>query len=233
MSRSALDPTPSVLLSVAMSLDGCIDDDSKDRLILSNTQDWEEIDRLRAEADAILVGAGTIRADNPRLLVRSESLVQHRIASGRSPQPLKVTLTRAGDLTPDRLFFRLGESHKLVYCPQPQAEAQRARLQDSAEVIAAGNERVDLSLMLRDLAARGVKLLMIEGGTAINTQFLAENRVDELRLMIAPKLVGSATAPRIVHPNSKLADFAQNLSLVSSVLMDDCAVLHYRRRGNG
>ena len=226
-----MDPTPSVLLSVAMSLDGCIDDDSKTRLVLSNTRDWEEIDRLRAEADAILVGAGTIRADNPRLLVRSESLVQHRIASGRSPQPLKVTLTRAGDLTPDRLFFRLGESDKLVYCSRTQAEAQRARLQGSAEVIAAGSERVDLSLMLSDLASRGVKLLMIEGGTAINTQFLAENRVDELRLMIAPKVVGSATAPRIVHSDSSLVHFAEHLTLVSTQQIDDCAVLHYQRRG--
>lgn len=228
-----MDSIPSVLLSVAMSLDGCIDDDSKDRLILSNTQDWEEIDRLRAEADAILVGAGTIRADNPRLLVRSESLVQQRIAAGRSPQPLKVTLTRAGDLTPDRQFFRLGESQKLVYCAQQHADSQRQRLHGSAEVIAAGAERVDLSFMLSDLASRGVKQLMIEGGSAINTQFLAENRVDELRLMIAPKLVGSDSAPRFVQADSRLVHFAQNLTLVSSIPMGDCVVLHYRRRGQG
>jgi 5-amino-6-(5-phosphoribosylamino)uracil reductase len=91
---------PWVLLSVAMSVDGCIDDASDDRLILSNPADLNRVDAERAAADAILVGASTIRRDDPRLLVRSADRVAARVAAGRPAQPTKVTISRAGDLDP-------------------------------------------------------------------------------------------------------------------------------------
>ncbi|MBO0804992.1 MAG: dihydrofolate reductase family protein, partial [Nocardiopsaceae bacterium] len=83
---------PYTLLSCAISANGCLDDASPDRLVLSGPEDLDEVDALRAGADAILVGAGTVRADNPRLLVRSPSRVAAREAAGRPPHPLRVTL---------------------------------------------------------------------------------------------------------------------------------------------
>lgn len=71
---------PHVLLSAAQSLDGFLDDTSPERLVLSTEDDFAVVDRLRAEADAIFVGAGTVRADNPRLLVRSPELRKWRLA---------------------------------------------------------------------------------------------------------------------------------------------------------
>ena len=64
---------PYTIVSCAVSLDGCLDDASPERLILSGPEDLDEVDELRSAADAILVGAGTIRADNPRLLVRDDA----------------------------------------------------------------------------------------------------------------------------------------------------------------
>src|SRR6516165_1574324 len=89
---------PYTLVSCAVSVDGCLDDSSADRLILSGPEDLDEVDELRAAADAILVGAGTIRADDPRLLIRSPARVARREARGLPPHPLRVTLTTAGDL---------------------------------------------------------------------------------------------------------------------------------------
>lgn len=73
---------PHVLLSVATSIDGCIDDTSSTRLLLSNEEDFDRVDQVRADSDAILIGAGTLRSDNPRLLVNSGQRRAERIEVG-------------------------------------------------------------------------------------------------------------------------------------------------------
>src|ERR1017187_9048287 len=94
---------PYVLLSCAMSVDGYIDDNTPKRLILSNEEDLDRVDAVRAECDAILIGAETIRRDNPRLLVKSPARRAEREARGLPPYPLKVT---------DRKSTRLNSSHR-------------------------------------------------------------------------------------------------------------------------
>ncbi|WP_300603525.1 dihydrofolate reductase family protein, partial [Trebonia sp.] len=73
---------PYTLLSCAVSVDGCLDDASASRLILSGPADLDEVDELRAACDAILVGAGAVRADDPRLLVRDPARAARRAAAG-------------------------------------------------------------------------------------------------------------------------------------------------------
>ena len=116
---------PYVVLSCAMSLDGYIDDASPQRLILSNPADLDRVDEMRASVDAILVGAGTIRRDNPRLLVRSAERRAERIALGRPESPIKVTLTRSGDLNPAADFFAAGSGEKIVYALRPPTAETR------------------------------------------------------------------------------------------------------------
>ncbi|MFC6093729.1 RibD family protein, partial [Saccharothrix lopnurensis] len=105
---------PHVLLSVAVSVDGHIDDRGEARFPLSNAEDFDHVDRMRAESDAVLVGAGTVRRDNPRLLVNDAGRRAARVAAGRPEHPLKVTVSRAGELDPDRAFWHCGGG-KLVY----------------------------------------------------------------------------------------------------------------------
>src|SRR5690606_41217670 len=83
-----------------MSLDGFLDDDSPQRLLLSDAADFDRVDQVRAECDAIMVGARTLRSDNPRLLVAAESRRRARLAAGRPEYPLKVTVTASGALDP-------------------------------------------------------------------------------------------------------------------------------------
>lgn len=96
---------PYVVLSCAVSLDGCLDGTGEDRLVLSGEADLDRVDAERAAADAILVGAGTIRRDDPRLLIRSARRRAGRRARGRPPQPAGVTVTASGDLDPAARFF--------------------------------------------------------------------------------------------------------------------------------
>ena len=103
-----------VIVSTAVSADGYLDDRSPDRLILSTPEDWAEVHRLRAACDAILVGAETIRRDNPSLLVGDEVLHRERIDRGLPSNPVKVTLTASCRLSPEANFFTRGDQEKIV-----------------------------------------------------------------------------------------------------------------------
>jgi 5-amino-6-(5-phosphoribosylamino)uracil reductase len=114
---------PYVLLSCGMSIDGYLNAATEQRLLLSNDADFDRVDAVRAQSDAILVGAATVRRDNPRLLVRSAARQAERVARGWTPSPVKVTMTAGGeDLDPGCQFFTAGDTDKLVYCSSPAME---------------------------------------------------------------------------------------------------------------
>lgn len=180
-----------------MSLDGCIDDASPRRLLLSDEADLDRVDAERAASDAILVGANTVRRDDPRLLVRSPARRAARARRGLPASPLKVTVTRRGELDPSARFFAEmeGAAGALVYCASAAVAKARQRLGGVAEVVDAGDP-VELAWLLRDLARRGVQRLLVEGGSTIQAQLLGAGLADELHLAVAPLLVGDAAAPR-------------------------------------
>jgi 5-amino-6-(5-phosphoribosylamino)uracil reductase len=188
---------PYILLSCGMSLDGYLGSASPRRLELSNHADFDRVDAVRASCDAILVGAATVRTDNPRLLVRSKTRREARRARGLPPSPIKVTLTERLELDPGADFFTTGDTEKLVYCTSPRVVDARSRLGGVATVVD-GGRRVDLRRLTEDLGARGVERLMVEGGGNVHTQFLTSNLVDELQLVVAPFFVGDSRATRFV-----------------------------------
>lgn len=189
---------PYVLLSCAMSIDGYIDDASTERLLLSNDSDLDRVDEVRAACDAILVGAATVRRDDPRLLVRSARRRADRVARGLPPSPVKVTVTGSGDLDPTARFFTFGDGAKLVYCPSGAVEKTREQVGDVATVVD-GGEPVTAAGVVDDLADRGVRRLMVEGGGTLHCQFLTAGLADELHLVVAPFFVGDCRAPRFVR----------------------------------
>jgi 5-amino-6-(5-phosphoribosylamino)uracil reductase len=201
---------PYVLLSAAVSADGYIDDATADRLVLSDAADLDRVDEVRAGVDAILVGAGTIRADNPRLLVRSAARRAARAADGGPASPVRVTLTSRGGLDPAARFFTAeAGSERVVYAAGPVAERVREQLSGTGAVVvdlgalaagagggAGGGRAGDaggpggLGVILADLGRRGVGRLLVEGGAGVLTGFLAAGLADELQLMVAPFFVG-------------------------------------------
>jgi 5-amino-6-(5-phosphoribosylamino)uracil reductase len=189
---------PYVLLSAAMSADGYIDDASDRRLILSDAADLDRVDGVRAGCDAILVGARTVRRDNPGLAVRSAARRADREARGLPASPVRVTLTAAGDLDPAARFFAADGIGRLVYVPGGAASRVRQRLGPAATVVAA--DPLSLTWLLADLAGRGIGRLMVEGGATVLGQFLAAGLADEFQLAIAPLVVADEAAPRLLAP---------------------------------
>ena len=188
---------PYTLLSCGVSIDGYLDRGTGERLVLSNEADLDRVDDVRAGCDAILVGAATVRLDNPRLLVRKPARVRRRLAQGLDRSPVKVTVTRSADLDPCASFFTAGEGEKLVYCAGETVGEARRRLAHVATVVDAG-EPVCMGRLSEDLAARGVRRLMVEGGGTVHTQFLTADLADELQLVVAPFFVGDSRASRFV-----------------------------------
>lgn len=217
---------PYVLVSCALSIDGHIDDAAPERLVLSSAPDLDRIDELRAGCDAILVGAGTIRADDPRLVLRSAARRTARAARGLTPDPAKVTLTRSGDLDPRAEFFIAGGGAKYVYTAAVAVPDLRARLAGTIEVIDAGGA-LDLATILTDLAERGVCRLLVEGGSSVFTQFLAGGFADELSLVVAPFFVGDRGAPRMVTGGEFPWTSGRPARLTELSRIGDLAVLRY------
>lgn len=217
---------PYVLLSCAMSIDGYIDDVKDTRLLLSNDADFERVDTVRAECDAVLVGARTIRRDNPRLLVRSRARRDARIARGLPPSPTKVTLTAHGDLDPTASFFTAGNVDKIVYCASSAADRVRERLDGVAIVVDAGDP-VDLTHLLANLADRSIRRLVVEGGTATHTRFLTAGLADEAHLVVAPFFVGDSRAPRFVGDGEFPWNSRHRANLAEVQQIEDVVLLRY------
>jgi 5-amino-6-(5-phosphoribosylamino)uracil reductase len=188
---------PYTLLSCALSIDGYLGSATPRPLELSNDADFDRVDAVRASCDAIMVGAATVRNDNPRLLVRSEARREERVARGLPPSPIKVTVTERAELDPSAEFFTTGDTEKLVYCSSRRAPDARSLLGPAATVVDVGAP-VEMRRISEDLGARGVERLMVEGGGKVHTQFLTDNLVDELQLVVAPFFVGDSRAPRFV-----------------------------------
>jgi 5-amino-6-(5-phosphoribosylamino)uracil reductase len=265
---------PYVVLSCAVSIDGYLDDISDTRLLLSSDEDFDRVDGLRASCDAILVGATTVRRDDPRLLIRSAERRAERRARGLPAHPLRVTLTGSGNLDPNARLFVPPSSdddgqdddgrhddeaaalggHTLVYTSGAGAGATRSRLRTAPRVeivelgdvelgiadvgtlevrdIARAVDTAELCAVLADLAARGVRRLLVEGGARLLSRLLGEGIADELQLVVAPLIVGvppereRRVAPRITIVNG-LPSGAERLRLVETRTVGDCVLLRY------
>jgi riboflavin-specific deaminase-like protein len=217
---------PYTLLSCSMSIDGYLDSANVKRLPLSNAADLDRVDAVRAGCDAILVGAATVRNDNPRLLVRSLQHRQERICDGRPVTPMKVTVTASGRLDPDAAFFVAGDAQKVVYCPTEVRDATQRRLGAVATVVDVGSP-LDVASVCADLFDRGVRRLMVEGGGLTLTQFLTANLVDELQLVVAPVFVGDSNACRFVGDGSYPWSPSRRAELAEVRQIGDVVLLRY------
>jgi 5-amino-6-(5-phosphoribosylamino)uracil reductase len=217
---------PYTILSCGVSLDGYLDAATQERLVLSNPADLERVDQVRAACDAILVGAATVRNDNPRLLVRAPWLRREREARGLRQHPMKVTLTESGHLDACSNFFMTGDCEKLVYSATLAAPELRCRLGRAATVVD-GGQRVDLHSLVEDLHDRGVRRLMVEGGGQVHTQFLTADLADELHLVVAPFFVGNPRAHRFVGDGAFPWNPGHRAHLVETRQIEDVVLLRY------
>jgi len=170
---------------------------------------------LRAEADVVLHGAGTVRADPLSARVPPD-LVPRRIASGLSPQPLGAIVTRSGNLPPQHPYY---ESATVVYVLSRNEVRIAAATVDVCHV---GSVRE----VVRDLARRGAKRILCEGGPTLNSALFEAQLIDEVFLTVAPKLVGGEDPLTIIKGPRFPATLL--LDLKSLVELGGELFLHYR-----
>lgn len=181
---------PHVLVSTTTTIDGFLDDNTSSRLILSSDEDMYEIHRLRARVEAIVIGAETLRMDNPRLDTRFADVQPF------SP-PVKIVITRSGNINADSRFFTEGSGKKIVFCTTSTPSEKIDHLAGVATIVPCRTE-ITANTILEYLSATGITKIMVEGGAMIQEMFFAEGCVDILRLGRAPVLLGSSGRPRFL-----------------------------------
>jgi 5-amino-6-(5-phosphoribosylamino)uracil reductase len=210
-------------LSCAVSLDGFLDDAAPARLVLSSPQDLAEVRLLRARCDMIVIGAQTLRSDNPSLATRSEECFAMRAQSGRAPHPIKVVVTRSGATPPDSAFFHTGDGEKIVLTDNVAPAALQARLQGLATVVSFES---DWMAALEEIARqRGLGDVLIEGGAQIINGALRSRRLNHWRLAIAPLMLGASGRACIFDPAHPFTDEIRRLNVASARKLGDTTVL--------
>lgn len=181
---------PYVVLKAAMTLDGRIATRTGDSKWVSGPASRELVHQWRNRFDAILVGAGTVKADNPRLTAR--------LAGEETRDPLRVILD--GRLSTDpkaKVYRQRSKAPTIVVVPERTSAAKRRPFgtgHNEVVGLPGKNGRVDLGALLDELGRRNVVSLMVEGGAEVHGQFLSGGFADELRLFLAPKLLGEGPA---------------------------------------
>jgi len=164
---------------------------------LGGPADKEVFGVLRSLCDAVLVGAGTARAEGYRAPRAKDADVERRGQSGQRPTPVLVLVTRGLDLDPTGALFT-GTERTVVVTSGSADTSARDRLAEVADLVVVGDDQVDIGAALDVLRARGLRRILCEGGPSLLGDLAAAGRLDELCVTISPQLVGG-DGPRILH----------------------------------
>jgi 2,5-diamino-6-(ribosylamino)-4(3H)-pyrimidinone 5'-phosphate reductase len=176
---------PHVILNSAMTLDGKIATKTGSSEI-SGKEDLLRVHKLRRDVDAIMVGINTVIIDDPKLTV-------HKIPADTQDNPLRVVVdSRARTPISSRILN--SDASTLIAVSELASYERIKDLSERAEVVICGKEHVDLNVLMEKLALNGIKTLMLEGGSTLNYSMLIEGLVSEIRICIAPLIVGGKDA---------------------------------------
>ena len=217
---------PFVFINVAMTVDGKIDTFARRGAAISSLRDRERVDRLRAEAEAIMVGGRTLLAEDPKLTVKSESLRAQRVAQGLTPNPMKVGIVTKVNLQKDSKFLQAGPARVVIFTTHQTSKEEVAFLRaQGVEVYIDNLARVDLKNALATLKELGIQRLMVEGGATLNFELLQLGLVDEVLAYVAPLIFGGASAPTMVAGSGLERSAAIPLKLIHVEKWDDGGVV--------
>jgi len=202
-----------------MTLDGKIATKSGDSHISSN-QDLRHLHRMRAKADAVMIGIGTQLKDDPLLTVRR--------VKGRNP--VRVIIDNLAKTPPASRIFSVKEGRIIIAVSNKAPATRVAKLRRAgAEVIHCGIERVNLSKLLTKLRSEGIRSILLEGGGGLNWSMVSRGLVDEVMVTVAPVIAGGEKATTLVE-GAGVRDMNRGikLSLKGAKRAGDELVLSYR-----
>jgi riboflavin-specific deaminase-like protein len=225
-------PRPRILINFAVSLDGKINPAPGHRtgpfVMSRGKEDFRRMRLLRAQADAILIGASNLRIDDPGLTLAPEDRERRRLA-GR-PEPARIVVTTRGDgIRSDAKIFdgSIGGSAYVVHAATMPAET-RARLAGVAQLVELGPEAVPTQALLDWMRDRlGAATVVCEGGGVLVAELFAARAIDELYLTIVPRVLGGATAPTLAAGAGFGPDQIPDAKLVSLEQIGDELYLRY------
>ncbi|WP_266077414.1 2,5-diamino-6-(ribosylamino)-4(3H)-pyrimidinone 5'-phosphate reductase [Haladaptatus caseinilyticus] len=205
-----------VVVNAAMSADGKLSSRRREQVAISGPDDFDRMDTLRVESDAIVVGVGTVLADDPSLT-----------ADGGT-NPLRVVAdSRARTPTDARILDDRADT--VVFVSESASDERIGKLRDAGgKVVVAGDERVSLETAFSDLESRGVEQVMVEGGGELIFSLFADGLVDELRLYVGSLIIGGRDAPTLADGEGFVArgEFPP-LELTTVERIDDGVLLRY------
>ncbi len=215
-----------VVVNAATSADGKLSSRRREQLAISGDEDFARVDRVRAESDAVVVGVGTVLADDPHLTVKDEQLRAERRADGRPENPARVVVDSSGRTPTDAAVL---DDAATTYCCLSESASveRRTELAAAAELITAGEERVDLLRAFAALQEEGIERVMVEGGGELIFSLFEAGLVDELRVFVGPTIVGGRDAPTLADGAGFVADFPE-LALEAVDRLDEGVLLTWR-----
>ena len=186
---------PWIVVNMAMSADGKISSVERRQVRISGEEDRARVDRLKAGSDAVMVGIGTVLADNPSLTVKNGELRGERISAGKAGNPVRIVVDSRGRTPLQADILRKGDGERIIAVSEEALEAARARFRGLATVIAAGEREVDLPLLMALLHDRGIGRILVEGGGTLIASLFARGLVDEFFTFVGNLVIGGADAP--------------------------------------
>ncbi len=219
---------PFTFINSAMSADGKISTKERKQVRISGDVDFDRMDELRASSDAVMVGIGTVLADDPSLTVKSESRRAARKGDGREENPVRVVVDSQARTPLDADIFRKGEGTRVVAVSRSAPRERVKALEEMAVVIVAGENKVDLPELVVRLKEMGIDRLMIEGGAGLNWGMLSCGLVDEIYSFVGNLIIGGSSSPTLVDGPGFEENEIMGLEFVSCERMDDGVVLKWR-----
>lgn len=206
-----------------MSIDGKISSVEHRQVRISSQLDLARVEELRAKSDAIMVGVGTVLADDPKLRIKSDEMRRARQKIGLMENPLRI-IADSQAKTP--VSARVLGDGCLLAVAESAPQDRLNRLQDRCETIVCGREKVDLAELFSRLFKRGIKSIMVEGGATLNWSLISLGLVDEIYVYMGAMLIGGAKAPTLIDGLGFKKDFPRP-ELLSVQQLDEGVLLRW------
>ena len=219
---------PFVFGNIAMSADGKISTRERRQVRISGNEDYLRVDRIKAESDAIMVGIGTVLADDPSLTVKSPELRERRKAAGKDENPIRIVVDGRGRTPLDADILHKGSGKRIVAVSKKAPTNAVAALRQHAAVVVGGEETVDLRGLLEELHRQGVQRLMVEGGGTLIWTLFEQGLVDEFQTFVGNVVIGGKDAPTPADGAGFLheEDFPR-LQIIEAVRLDDGLLIRW------
>jgi len=219
---------PFTFINSAMSADGKISTKERKQVRISGDIDFDRMDELRASSDAIMVGVGTVLADDPSLTVKSKSRRDVRKNAGLDEDPIRIVVDSKARTPLDADIFKKGTGMRIVAVSSSAPKGNVDALSEKATIITAGNEKVDLVLRMDQLSSMGIQRLMVEGGATLNWGLLSNGLVDEVFSFIGNIFIGGNSSPTLIDGEGFLKGDLLPLELINSETMEEGVLLKWK-----